>query len=200
MASSQEVKRYLAYWFQLGKKAIVNNGKEKLLPQPVVKGDRYSSEFERCWQFVSDARNGDCYLEGTSQTIQELLSPRWTITPCARCELPVAMIELGLQPTCCTCSDLENWPNNELPPPREPVDNQRRLEQIRQSVAQGQDKQVTQKKKTNGNGKQLQIQLDDALAPHKSENHKPELSQEKLPWPPGVSHLVAKHSPEHNEG
>ena len=199
MASLPEVKRYLAYWFQLGKKVIINNGTEELLPQPVVRGDRYSSEFERCWQIVTNPKNRDCYLEGTSQTIQELLSPQWAITPCARCDMPVPMIELGAQEPCCTCSDLENWPNNELPPPREPVDNQGRLNQIRHSVAQAKDRHITQKKKTNGNGKHLKTESDYALAPHTSENHKPKLSPEKSPLPPGVSDRVVKNFPEHNE-
>lgn len=35
MATKQEVKEYLAYWFQLGKKVVVGNGKATFLPQPV---------------------------------------------------------------------------------------------------------------------------------------------------------------------
>ncbi len=77
---------------------------------------------------------GDCYLEGTSQTIQELLSPQWEISSCARCEMPVPMIQLGMQPNTCTCSDLDNWPNNELPPPREPVSSREKLRTISKSL------------------------------------------------------------------
>jgi hypothetical protein len=44
MANKHEVKKYLAHWFQLGKKVVIENGKEILSPQPVLKGDRYSPE------------------------------------------------------------------------------------------------------------------------------------------------------------
>jgi hypothetical protein len=52
MASEQEVRQYLAYWFQLGKKVLIRNGQESLLPQPVIQGDRYSQAFEDCWQQI----------------------------------------------------------------------------------------------------------------------------------------------------
>ncbi len=63
MANEQDVKRYLAYWFQLGRQMIVGNGRAYLLPQPVLKGDRYSEEFEECWQEIR-SQAGDCHLEG----------------------------------------------------------------------------------------------------------------------------------------
>lgn len=135
MASPEKVKKYLAYWFQLGKRVIINNGKEVILPKTVLNGDRYSQEFEDCWQKVKNPESGDCYLENTPQTIQQLLSSKWEIESCSRCEMPVPMIEIGIQPNLCTCNDLDNWPNNELPPPREPIKSQQRLDQIRNSLA-----------------------------------------------------------------
>jgi hypothetical protein len=134
MASSESVKKYLAYWIQLGKKVFLNNGQESLLPQSVIRGDRYSQEFEDCWEKVNAPSSGDCYLEGTTQTIQELLSSKWEVTYCARCEMPVPIIQLGIQPNLCTCSDLGNWPNNELPLPREPVNSQEKLKKISKSL------------------------------------------------------------------
>lgn len=134
MASPNAVKKYLAYWFQLGKKLIIANQDQAILLTKVVNGDRFSTEFEECWQLVSNPQTGDCYLEGTSNTIQELLTPKWEITPCARCEMPVPIIDVGVQNLICVCSDLDNWPNNELPPPREPVNNQEKLKSIRQSL------------------------------------------------------------------
>jgi hypothetical protein len=134
MASSEDVKKYLAYWFQLGKKVIINDGQERLLPKSVVQSDRYSAEFEDCWQKVNDPKSGDCYLEGTIATIQELLSSRWEISACARCEMPVPVIQLGIQSNNCTCSDLTNWPNNELPSPREPLDTQAQIKKIKLSL------------------------------------------------------------------
>lgn len=133
MASEQNVKQYIAYWFQLGKKVILRDG-EAISTINVVEGDRYSAEFEQCWQTMLKKNQGQAYLEGTSSTIEELLSPKWEILPCARCDLPVPMIDLGFVTDNCPCSDLDNWPNAELPPPRIPVDTQKRLQDIRQRL------------------------------------------------------------------
>jgi hypothetical protein len=134
MASSSQVKQYLAYWFQLGKKAIVQNGQQSLLPQPVIQGDRYSREFEDCWQFLLSPESGDCYLEGTSQTIDQLLSSEWELADCPRCEMPVPLREIGLQDAGCPCSDLLTWPNLELPLPRSPVNTQQHLGELRRRL------------------------------------------------------------------
>jgi hypothetical protein len=131
MASQAQVRQYLAYWFQLGKKIMIHNGKAALLPQPVIQGDRYSDEFEDCWRQVTAADAGDCYLEGTSQTVTELLSPNWDVNPCARCEMPVPMPDLGVRSLDCPCSDLPFWPNTSVPQPRSPISNQAQLTQIR---------------------------------------------------------------------
>ncbi len=131
MASSDQVKRYLAYWFQLGKPVVINNGETQVLPQPVIQGDRYSPEFEICWQRISAKGGRDCYLEGTIQTIEELLSPTWEIDPCARCEMPVPVMSLGFHSFPCPCFDLPSWPNSDLPQPRSPVDSRAKLDQIR---------------------------------------------------------------------
>lgn len=136
MASAQEVKKYLAHWFELGKKVKLRNGGEEILPKKVVEGDRYSQEFENCWQRLTAPRSGDCYLEGTNQTIDELLSSDWEINACARCNLPVPLMTSGIQPLDCTCSDLDNWPNTELPAPREPINSSTQLSKIRQRLAQ----------------------------------------------------------------
>ena len=131
MAASEQVRRYLAYWFQLGKKIMIRGGKEALLPQPVIQGDRYSESFEACWQRVTSAEAGDCYLEGTSQTVAELLSSVWEISPCARCTMPVPVPNLGVRSLDCPCSDLPFWPDSSTPMPRSPVNNQAQLAQIR---------------------------------------------------------------------
>jgi hypothetical protein len=131
MASPNQVKQYLAYWFQLGKPLIVKNGEKRILPQPVIQGDRYSTEFEACWQYITEPGCKDSYLENTVPTIGELLSDRWEIAPCARCEMPVPMMRIGVQPPECPCADLPLWPNTELPKPRSPVSNQTQLSSIR---------------------------------------------------------------------
>ena len=134
MASEQQVKRYLAYWFQLGKKVVIGNGNSALLPQPVMVGNRYSDEFERIWQQILAPDSGDCYLEGTAETIAHLLTPQWDLEPCVRCDMPVPVINVGMPPEACPCRDLPTWPNTELPLPREPVDSQGRLNQIRERL------------------------------------------------------------------
>ncbi len=131
MATKHEVRRYLAYWFQLGKKVMTGNGAASLLPQPVIEGDRYSEEFEKCWLQILSPETGDCYLEGTHETIAELLTPAWDMLPCSRCEMPVPMRNLGMPALACPCNDLSTWPNTELPAPRDPVNNQEQLMAIR---------------------------------------------------------------------
>ncbi|GAB4374993.1 MAG: hypothetical protein Kow00121_20140 [Elainellaceae cyanobacterium] len=131
MASLDQVRQYLAYWFQLGKRLVINNGQEKVLPQPVIQGNRYSPEFEACWQQVMQVEGRNCYLEGTLETINQLLSSEWDIESCARCDMPVPMLSLGMRDPTCPCSDLPYWPNTELPPPRSPVDSYGQLNAIR---------------------------------------------------------------------
>lgn len=131
MASEKKVKRYLAYWFQLGKKVLLGNGQEELLPQSVIEGDRYSREFEACWQRILSSNAGDCYLEGTEQSIQQLLTPAWDITDCVRCGMPVPTFEIGMPSPTCPCYDLPSWPNLELPLPRSPVNSSDHLNTIK---------------------------------------------------------------------
>jgi len=69
MSDTSAVKKYLAHWFQLGKKVICPKNQAMLFPLPIFNADRYSSEFEDCWQKMLDPQSGDCYLEGTQQTI-----------------------------------------------------------------------------------------------------------------------------------
>lgn len=132
MASEQQVRQYLAYWFQLGKGVVIQNTHQTLLPRPVIQGNRYSPEFEDTWKQVTAQSAGDCHLEGTAQTIQELLSPLWDIDPCARCSMPVPFRSPGLPPVLeCPCSDLPDWPNTEMPQPRAPINSANQLMQIR---------------------------------------------------------------------
>jgi hypothetical protein len=130
MANEQDVKTYLAYWFQLGRKIIVGNESVNLLPQPVLQGDRYSDEFEDCWQKIC-RQAGECHLEGTDETIAELLTPEWEMEPCGRCEMPVPVRSVGMPALSCPCNTLPNWPNSELPSPRSPISSQEQLQLIR---------------------------------------------------------------------
>ncbi len=142
MASKKEVKKYLAYWFQLGKKVFINNGRTSLQPQTIVNGESYSDEFEECWQKVLSSKSGECYLEGTQQTVAELLSSDWEMASCCRCDMPVPLRNLGMPPLLCPCNDVLNWPNTELPPPREPIKSQEKLIKIRDSLLLNQSSQT----------------------------------------------------------
>ncbi|HEY9598943.1 MAG TPA: hypothetical protein V6D33_14860 [Cyanophyceae cyanobacterium] len=136
MASEQQVKRYLAYWFQLGKQVVIHNGQRTLQPKQVIAGDRYSQDFEDIWQLILSPDSGDCYLEGTEQTVAELLTPDWDVEACARCEKPIPIKTVGMPPDCCPCFTLPSWPNLDLPAPREPICSQKRLSLIRSRLNQ----------------------------------------------------------------
>ena len=133
MASEQEVRQYLAYWFQLGKKVVIDNAQQAILPQPVIQGELYSQEFEDCWQLLLST-DADCYLEGTEETIAQLLSPAWNVSACARCAMPIPARDVGMPPLSCPCNDLSGWPNTEVPAPRSPVNTQRQLMEIRERL------------------------------------------------------------------
>lgn len=134
MASQTQVKQYLAYWFLAGKRVRVNNGQAVRQPESVIQRDRFSSEFEACWQEILSPKSGQCYLEGTDQTVEELLSDNWDLEPCARCQMPIPLKNSGLKTGACPCIDLENWPNDDLPRPHLPVNNQRHLSNISQRL------------------------------------------------------------------
>lgn len=171
MASEQQVKRYLAYWFQLGKKVMVHNGDLAVLPQPVIAGDRYSDEFERIWQLILSPESGDCYLEGTNERIAELLTPKWLIEPCVRCDMPVPMINVGLPPEVCPCNDLPSWPNTQIPSPREPINSQTRLHEIRERLN-------NQSKEQRGSQEDLSTNLDtESSIPYRNINSHGRLSE-----------------------
>ena len=131
MASQQQVREYLAYWFQLGKKIVLRNEIVPRLPSPVIQGAQYSQEFEACWRYILTIDGKDCYLEGTDHTIEELLSPTWELEDCARCEMPIPLATSGMPAQVCPCHDLPLWPNDELPGPRSPVSDLSRLTEIR---------------------------------------------------------------------
>lgn len=131
MASEQQVKQYLAYWLQLGKKVVVRNGQETIQPKTIIVGDRYSQEVEDIWNFVRSPESGNCYIEGTEQPFSELLSSNWEINPCSRCAMPVPIRTVGMPPESCPCFDLPNWPDTETPQPRDPVSTQALLLKIR---------------------------------------------------------------------
>lgn len=134
MASELQVRTYLACWFQLGKAVIIPHLHTKLYPDSILQGDRYSQAFEDCWQCLQKLSGQECYLEGTSQTVAELLTGQWEIVPCARCTLPIPLKHGYTTDLTCPCHDLPNWPNNSIPIPHPPINLQQHLELIHQRV------------------------------------------------------------------
>lgn len=131
MASQSQIKTYLAYWFQLGKKVLLPQQGKELLPRSIIRGNGYSLEFENCWQKILASQGKNCYLEGTDQTIEELLSSSWNVISCARCEMPIPMVEMGIQPLGCPCNNVPEWPNFDIPSPRLPVNTSEHLNKLR---------------------------------------------------------------------
>jgi hypothetical protein len=138
MASLAEVKQYLAHWFQLGKKVYVRNGDEALLPRRIFHDMDYSDEFDRCWELILAPDSGDCYLEGTSQTIAELLTPIWDVVGCARCQMPIPLSIAYIPTESCPCADLLSWPNTELPSPVSPTAVRSKLSNLQDRLEQQQ--------------------------------------------------------------
>ncbi|MFK8183252.1 MAG: hypothetical protein AB8B99_07740 [Phormidesmis sp.] len=134
MASPIEIKNYLAHWFQLGKQVLNDNGQISYKPATVIQGERFSPEFERCWDAILATDGQSLYLEGTDETIADLLSPKWEMTQCARCEMPVPIPQVELAERLCPCNDLPTWPNEEIPQPHLPIDNNQRLNQLRKRL------------------------------------------------------------------
>lgn len=132
MALPNEVKTYLSYWFQLGRGVRMPPRDGVVKPQAVLADGRYSSEFEALWQQLMQPKvAASSYLEGTEQTIAQLLAPDWDIQDCARCSLPIPMKVQGFGPQGCPCDDRGGaGPNLELMPPRAPIDSQAALRRL----------------------------------------------------------------------
>ncbi|AIE72707.1 MULTISPECIES: hypothetical protein [unclassified Synechocystis] len=133
MADATEVKNYLGHWFQLGRGIVFPKSNEIVLPNPIFAGQVFSSAFEDCWQRILTSRD-DCYLEGTEETLQNLLTNAWEIVGCARCALPVPLPRHQIPSCLCPCVELESWPNLELPLPRLPVNGACTLRKIQERL------------------------------------------------------------------
>jgi hypothetical protein len=125
MASAANVKKYLAYWLQLGQGMRLPQRSTVVKPRSILADGQYSPEFEALWQQLQNPQIAvDSYLEGTTQTIAQILSPEWEIHSCPRCELPVPIRVQGLPAEGCPCCDIPHLPNFETILPREPVKSQ----------------------------------------------------------------------------
>ena len=139
MALTNQIRTYLACWFQLNQGVILSNG-DRLCPGSVLSHAGYSPEFEACWKIVMQNEGRDCYLEGTLQSIAELMTEEWDVLPCPRCTMPVPMPNRPVQQFECPCIDLRSWPNTTLPLPRKAIDSGRFLGHICDRVHQSSKK------------------------------------------------------------
>ncbi|MCM1983517.1 hypothetical protein [Lyngbya confervoides] len=129
MASTTQVKRFVAIWLQLGKRLVHSSGDVQEKPDRVVQGDRYSPEFDSCWATLLDQAS-NWHLSGTAYTLAMLLTQDWEIVSCARCDLPIPLQIAGINDPSCPCGDIEGWPNLDLPLPHTPIDSRHRLASI----------------------------------------------------------------------
>ncbi|PSN17610.1 hypothetical protein C7271_16820 [filamentous cyanobacterium CCP5] len=141
MASPQQVREYLAHWFQLGKPIVFGHDNSERLPTPIFNQGRYSQAFESCWQQVLDRCGEGCYVKGTTVTVAMMLTASWEIGQCPRCPMPIVMPTMGIKNDLCPCHDIPTWPNSELPAPRLGVDDGAHLAnlQTRLRSVRGQD-------------------------------------------------------------
>lgn len=143
MATQEQVRSFLAHWFQLGKPVVLADNDKECLPCPVYYKNSYSQSFEDCWQQIMSTEGEGCYLKGTTQTVADMMSTGWDITSCARCDMPVAVPSVGMMKSPCPCFDLHTWPNYDVPTPRMAIDDghhlgeiQRRLDELKMDPKQ----------------------------------------------------------------
>ena len=131
MASPNQVRDYLAHWFQLGKPIIQVATERQYLPTPIFHNGHYSKAFEHCWQQVTADGGHSWHLAGTDYSIAAMLSASWDVQPCARCSMPIGLPTKGVMTVLCPCHDVTSWPNQDLPTPRPGINNEQRLSALR---------------------------------------------------------------------
>lgn len=135
MASQQQIKQYLAYWVQLGKGVVIGD-RPPAYCKTVSASEAYSPTFELLWQKVESCHGQQCHITGTEQELAELFSERWQVTACYRCELLIPQKVRGIHSEACPCSDLDSWPNLEIPKPRLPLSSNGHLAKICQRLTE----------------------------------------------------------------
>jgi hypothetical protein len=131
MALPTQVKTYLSYWFQLGRGVRMPLAAGPVKPAAVLADGGYSTEFEALWhQLTQPQMAASSYLDGTEQTIAQLLETTWEIQDCARCNLPIPMKVAGLPSQSCPCDALKILPDIAEIPPRAPIDSQATLRRL----------------------------------------------------------------------
>ena len=137
MASRTLVKNYVAQWMQMGKTVSLSAQGEEVHIYKILQGEKYAPLFNKLWDEISTTKAQEAYLSGTDQTISDLLSNKWEIIACARCNLLVPSIDMGPRvPVCCPCDDLPSHPNLDLVAPHIPVTLVSHLDDLCDRLAQ----------------------------------------------------------------
>ena len=137
MASRTLVKNYVAQWMQMGKTVSLSTQGEQVRIHKIVQGEKYSPLFNQLWDEISTTKAQEAYLSGTNQTVSDLLSNKWEIIACARCNLLVPSIDMGPRvPVCCPCDDLPTHPNLDSVAPHIPVTLVSHLDELCDRLAQ----------------------------------------------------------------
>ncbi|TAD78192.1 MAG: hypothetical protein EA001_08200 [Oscillatoriales cyanobacterium] len=129
MVSEDRVKQYIALWMQLGKPVVCDRDNQHLGTFSVIRGQSYSPDFEQLWQTICQAPH-HYHLAATPCSIGDLLEGHWDLLPCARCTLLQPVNESVIEAGPCPCQDLASWPDDNLPLPRQPINNQDYLYKI----------------------------------------------------------------------
>jgi hypothetical protein len=74
MATQDQVREFLAHWFQLGKPVVLAEDRGECLPSPMFYKGGYSQSFEDCWHQIMVTSGQGCYLR----------APPKALPPCSR--------------------------------------------------------------------------------------------------------------------
>lgn len=137
MASRTLVKNYLAQWMQMGKTVSLSPQGKEVHIYKIIQGERYSPLFNKLWDEISTTKAQQAYLSGTDQSIGDLLSNKWEIIACARCNLLVPSVDMGPRvPVCCPCDDIPNHPNLDSVAPHIPITLVSQIDELCDRLAQ----------------------------------------------------------------
>jgi hypothetical protein len=147
MASRTLVKNYVAQWMQMGKTVVLSTQGKEVHIYKILQGEKYAPPFNQLWEEISTTKAHEAYLSGTDQTVSDLLSNKWEIIACARCNLLVPSIDMGPRvPVCCPCDDLPTHPNLDLVAPHIPVTLVSHLDDLCDRLAQKSEDQESHEK------------------------------------------------------
>lgn len=148
MATEEEVKSYLAYWFQVGKNVEIGTNREKKNVNKIfsLSSNEYSQEFNSLWEKIVEEADTS-FLEDTSFSIKKLLSSEIEIVACSVCNAIVAS-GIFFTNNSCICSNIPLWPNLDIPQPKKLLDSNCALLKIVQKLMEEKSENMDSRHKT----------------------------------------------------